>query len=68
MAVDGDGRALTWNGSRWSAPAAIDPHGGGLTSVACVASWSCVATDARGGVVELERHPVVGVRLTRPAD
>ena len=27
VAVDAHGRAVTWNGSRWSAPALIDPHG-----------------------------------------
>ncbi len=65
VAVDAHGRAVTWNGSRWSAPALIDPHGSGLTSVSCVAG-GCVAVDWDGAAFAVARGTVaVGGRRGR---
>ncbi len=46
MAVDHHGRALSYDGSAWSHPIAVDPEGG-LASVSCPASTFCVAVGGR---------------------
>ena len=45
MAMNGDGEALTYNGSTWSAPA---PTGADLTSVSCSSASFCVAVGGSG--------------------
>ena len=44
VAVDLDGNVATYNGTSWSAPAAIDP-GVVLNAVSCASSTFCVAID-----------------------
>jgi hypothetical protein len=44
--VDGNGKALRWNGSTWSAPDRIDASG--LTSVSCPSTAFCLAVDGTG--------------------
>ena len=52
VAVDQAGDALTWSGSGWSKPAAIDPETyanfDGITSVSCPTSSFCAAVDGLG--------------------
>ncbi len=43
-AVDAQGNALTYNGTTWSTPRAIDPNGT-LISVSCASASFCVAMD-----------------------
>jgi hypothetical protein len=50
-AVDSDGRAVIWDGRGWSAPRPVDPRGGGLTAVSCLARRYCVATDFDGQTI-----------------
>ncbi len=40
VAIDAGGRALRWNGHRWSAPTSI---GGGPVAVSCASASSCLA-------------------------
>jgi hypothetical protein len=51
VAVDGNGNALTFNGSSWSAPTSIDPNGQGLSSVSCPTSSFCMAVDGAGNAL-----------------
>jgi len=48
VAVDEKGNALTYNGSAWSAPSAIDGSNGNLSSVSCASASFCVAVDVAG--------------------
>ena len=61
VAVDTNGRALTWNGSSWAAPSwsarsPVDPDGGGLTGVSCFPG-ACVAVDFAGNAVVFPCRP-----------
>jgi hypothetical protein len=49
------GRAITWNGSTWSAPRLVDPAGGGLTAVSCPVHAGCVAADFDGRLLRVGR-------------
>ncbi|MGH3165674.1 MAG: hypothetical protein ACRDN0_07240 [Trebonia sp.] len=51
MAIDGDGNALTWDDTSWTAPRLVDPDGGGLTAVSCAPDGRCVAADYDGQTV-----------------
>jgi hypothetical protein len=48
-AVDGSGFALTYNGTKWSTPVALDPSDG-LGSVSCATTTFCVASGDDGNV------------------
>ena len=47
-AVDANGFAVTWDGSTWSTPVAVDP-GVALNGVSCVSSSFCVAVSGSPG-------------------
>jgi hypothetical protein len=52
MAVDSEGNAVSYDGSSWTAPTAIDsPSNGGLQSVSCPSANFCVAADYYGYAV-----------------
>jgi hypothetical protein len=51
MVVDELGDAMSWHGSRWSAPVAVDPHLGPLHAVSCPTATSCTAVDQAGRVL-----------------
>jgi uncharacterized Fe-S cluster protein YjdI len=51
VAVDGNGNALTFNGSKWSQPSSIDASGGGLIAVSCPSSSFCVAVDSNANAL-----------------
>ncbi|MCL4434569.1 MAG: protease pro-enzyme activation domain-containing protein [Actinobacteria bacterium] len=51
VVVDESGNVLTWNGTSWSTPQAVDPNGGGFSSISCAAPDYCVASDQNGGSV-----------------
>ena len=48
MAVDGNGYALSYNGSTWSTPTQIDSAGGPLAAVSCTSSTFCMAVSYDG--------------------
>jgi hypothetical protein len=50
VAVDGNGNALTWDGTSWSAPVNIDPSTV-LDSVSCSSTGFCVAVDSSGNAL-----------------
>jgi hypothetical protein len=50
MAVDRTGRALTFEGGKWSAPVAIDGTNA-FTSISCPSAAFCLAGDERGNVL-----------------
>lgn len=54
--VDGWGKALTYDGTSWSTPIALEPHNstdgsGVLTSVSCPSASFCVAVDNAGNAI-----------------
>ena len=51
ISVDTGGRALTWNGTSWSAPKSIDAGGGGFASVSCASATFCTALDGSGNAL-----------------
>ena len=50
MAVDDQGNALSFGGSTWTKPAAVDP-GASITSVSCPSILSCYAVDNYGNEI-----------------
>jgi hypothetical protein len=65
VAVDGNGRALAWNGRSWSAPRLVDPRGG-LTSVSCAARGFCLAVDGGGRALAWNGRSWSAPRLVNP--
>jgi hypothetical protein len=65
VAVDGNGRALTWNGRSWSAPRLVDPRGG-LTAVSCAARGFCLAVDGGGRALAWNGRSWSAPRLVNP--
>ena len=53
MAVDNHGNALTYNGTTWTSPAAIDT-GHALDSVRCTTATFCMAVDDQGDALTFD--------------
>lgn len=51
MAVDINGNAMTYNGTRWSTPTRVDSGGGGFSSLSCVTAQFCAAVDYAGNAL-----------------
>lgn len=65
-AVDATGRALTFNGSAWSAPVPVS--GAGFTSVSCAAATACTAFDVQGRAWRRSGSAWTGPVKVLPAD
>jgi hypothetical protein len=50
VAVDKAGNAITYNGTSWSTPSAVDP-GEAFNSVSCRSKTFCAAVDDKGGAL-----------------
>jgi hypothetical protein len=48
--VDNEGNVLTYNGSSWSTPVAVDSPDNGLANISCPTTTFCAATDYAGNV------------------
>jgi hypothetical protein len=49
-ATDSSGRAVTWNGTRWSSPHRLVDKNSSIVSIACGGTKTCIASDAADGV------------------
>lgn len=61
MAVDDSGRAVSYDGTSWSAAALIDGNSGGLVSLSCASASLCAAVDGQGDALTFN-----GVSWTAP--
>jgi hypothetical protein len=58
VAVDEKGRALTYDGTAWSAPSATFDPEGFLVGVSCASSAYCIAVDSQGYAFRVENGKI----------